>query len=186
MMLTSPRSATLSTITWIVAVLAAVDAMRRPEGAWSCALALGLMVAIRLVVARLAQGRPSIVGAGVAGGAILALSLVVALARALGVDDWTAERTLGVVMTSTLLVLGNAIPKTSVAPTDRSCVAGGSTAMRRFAGWMFAGAGAVGLAAWLFAPTSQAETVSTVACFSAMALVLVRCLANPSAKRIGD
>ena len=186
MMLSSPRSVALTAITWVVAILATVDWMLRPERAWVWALAGGLMAAIRLVVGPLASRRRSIAGAGVAGAAILALSLAVALAKAVGVEDWTSERTLGVVVGSMLLVLGNAIPKASVSPTDRSCLAGGSYAIRRFAGWMFAGAGAVGLGAWLFAPASQAWTVSTVACFSATALVVVRCLANPSAKRVGD
>ena len=184
------RPTRLTLVTSIVVVLTVVNGVLAPQRAWSWILAVTLMAGIRLLVGMLSRTRRSEAArrdlrkAGAFGGLMLATALAVALSRSLGLEhDAVFDRALGVVASSMLLVLGNAIPKTSVSPTRRSCLEG-SYAMRRFAGWMFAGAGAIGLSAWLFAPLAEAEITATVACFSAVALVIVRCIATPAAKAI--
>jgi len=184
------RPGRLAWITSLVVALAVVDWILRPDRAWSWLLALSLMAAIRLVASlftrarRSAARRRALSDAAAFGGLVLAAGLAVALLRALGLEDsWAAERALGIVTSAVLLVMGNAIPKLSIAHATRACVHG-SYAMRRFAGWMFAGAGAFGLSGWLFAPVAQAQVIATVTCFGAVALVLVRCIASPSTKSV--
>ncbi len=106
-------------------------------------------------------------------GLLLAVPLVIALARSTGFADaaWM-DRVPGVAMGLVLVFIGNELPKIFGQPHHRATVQKRTQSARRVTGWAFALAGLLGVAVWAFAPISQAEVIATLIYASALILTL--------------
>lgn len=152
------------------AVLAAANWYLAPERIRSWMIALATLAAMGAVLwavrgaatTEVRRAADSIRAGVVAGGLILAVSLGVRLAQAVGaLDDVEIARRLSMVILGVFLMFtGNAIPKTLTPLSAMSCDAAKVQAAQRFTGWALVLAGAGFAAAWAVLPLSLATPVS--------------------------
>ena len=95
-------------------------------------------------------------------GLILAIALAVRLLNREGlVAEHAAERILGVVMGSVLMITGNAIPKNLKPLSSMRCDPATVQSVQRAAGRIFVLAGFIYALIWVLAPLSAASWLST-------------------------
>jgi hypothetical protein len=177
--------AQVALVALLVVGLAATGWIIAPAKAAFWMLAVGTMAGIWLVVAVIGRVRPFadqsaaerglLTASVIAAGLILAVSLGKAIAALLGFDGGELiDRALGVGTGAVLLVIGNTIPKVLRPLTAKRCSPTQVQSIQRFAGWVFALAGLVSIAAWLFRPVAQAPDWMMYAVLSAIVLVALR------------
>ena len=173
----------IAPVALIVAALAAADGYIRPERALVWLTGLATMAVIWLV-ATLVDRSPSQTDAQRAylrlsvraAGLMLAAALGVALVRAVGVEDGgLSKRAVSIATGIALAALGNALPKVAGPLAARRCSPAQMQSLQRFAGWSFTLAGLGYALVWMVGPVQRAETMSTMLCAVAVALVVGRC-----------
>ena len=174
--------AQIAPVALIVAALAAADCHVRPERALVWLTGLATMAVIWLVAAVIDRS-PSRTEAQRAylrlsvwtAGLMLAAALAVALVRGVGVEDGgLSKRGAGVATGLALAALGNALPKVAGPLAARRCSPAQMQSLQRFAGWSFTLAGLGYALVWMVGPVQRAETMSTMLCAVAVALVVGR------------
>ena len=184
----SQRShARIAPLALVVATLGGANWYLRPERALVWIIGLASMAFVWLVAARLLRTRAAdsasnvaerrfVVTSAVTAGVMIAASLGVALASALGLaGEALPHRVVGVIMGAALLVLGNAVPKVIGPLAAGRCSPARTQSVQRFAGWAFAIGGLAYAAVWVFAPLEQAGNASVFIGAAAIVLVAARC-----------
>jgi hypothetical protein len=142
---------------------------------------LGVMMLVALAVRRSKneassrRGADSIVSGIVFAGLMLASSLGLKLATALGVMSRSdlAQRTLMVILGAFFTFTGNALPKT-LRPLAAKCDGARVQALQRLAGWTWVITGLTFAVAWLVLPVGLAQPVSLVVLLGGMLIVVAQ------------
>jgi hypothetical protein len=165
-------------------LLAAWNWYVQPQRAWAWTLTLAfvaIMTLAALAVRRSKSGASSRRGAdGITGGIVfaglmLASSLGLKLATALGAPGRSdlAQRMLMVILGAFFTFTGNALPKT-LTPLAAKCDGARVQAFQRFAGWTWVLTGLTFATAWLVLPVDLAQPVSLVLLLGGMLIIVTQ------------
>ncbi len=174
-------------VTLLVVGLGVANWVMIPDKANTWIIGIATMAGIWIVVAAIGRARPFdeqssserrfLVASVWAGGLILATSLGIALAKALGVDGGAElARVQGIGAGVVLVAIGNMLPKILGPLAAQRCTPSQKQAIQRLAGWAFVLAGLSSIAAWWFLSAEHARATTFAVTLSATALVLLRCL----------
>ena len=187
----------LALLALVVMGLASVNWYYEPEAVRSWIIGMAAMPFIWLVVILIGQRRPLesyndgerrfFVGAVLIAGVVLASAQCLKLVERLDLfAPGVLERAWGVGVGVLLVVMGNAMPKV-LSPLAARCTTASATAVpaargqasqkqsvQRVAGWSFVLGGLGYAIAWLALPVKQADTVATLICLAALAVVVLR------------